>query len=120
MKIGVILSNIARMDVSLVHIYESTIESLQQEHELIYRPPDYAFHSEAWQKDALRDMLFSCDVLLGMVAEAGLVLQVRQDINKQIPYVCFMDGWLSRGNTTIMSNHHLFRTTDVLVVNCTS
>src|SRR5262245_38154291 len=113
MKIGLTLSDVGG---SLVHVYKSTIETLEQEHELIYCPPASWLLSEAQQKAALRDILVSCDVLLGR-PEFDLVLEVRQNIDKQIPYVCLMDGVLPRGNTW-MKNYHLFRTTDVLLVNC--
>jgi glycosyltransferase involved in cell wall biosynthesis len=118
MKIGIILSDIGLTQESLLHQFGSTIELLQQEHELIYAPRDYLFRSEARAKDVLKDMLLSCDILLGWAYD--LVLQVRQDINKQIPYICFMLGTLPRGIDGIMKYYHLFRTTDVLLVNCTS
>jgi glycosyltransferase involved in cell wall biosynthesis len=119
MRIGLILPTFSPANNSLVHVYSTVIESLQQEHKLIYRAPGYAFQSEERQKDMLKDMLLSCDVLLGR-PEADMTLQVRQDINKHIPYFCFMEGCLPRGNTSMMNNYHLFRTTDVLLINSAS
>jgi glycosyltransferase involved in cell wall biosynthesis len=118
MKVGWLVPNSTYADDPYVHTFGSTIDMLQEEHELIYRPPDYTFRSEAWQKDMLKEMLLSCDVLLGVV-DVDLALQLRQEINKNIPYCSFMLGWMPRGNTTMMKRYHLFRTTDVLLVNCT-
>jgi glycosyltransferase involved in cell wall biosynthesis len=118
MKIGVISSSIDSPMGSIGHVVRSTIEALQPEHELTYRPSDYAYCSTARQKDALKEILLSCDVLMGTVED--LVLEVRQEINKQIPYCCFMLGFMPRGNIVMMNNYHLFRTNDVLLVNCTS
>lgn len=116
MKIGLVFFE--QVIASVDHVYHSTIEALQQEHELIYRPPVYAFRSMAWRKDAIRDMLLSCDVILG--CREDMVLQLREDINPQIPYLCLMLGALPRGNPLMMENYSLFRTTDILLVNCTS
>jgi glycosyltransferase involved in cell wall biosynthesis len=118
MKIGLAPMPSAIASSSVRDILGSTIEVLQLEHELIWRPPGYELYPKARQEDALKEILFSCDVLLGRVED--LVLQVRHDINRQIPYICFMFGNLPRGNTVMKNNYHLFRTTDVLLVNCTS
>jgi glycosyltransferase involved in cell wall biosynthesis len=117
MKIGVIFSKVDPQD-SIIHVFEHTIESLQQEHELVYLPPEYERQSEEQQKDILRDMMLSCDVLLGWLGV--MALRVRQDINKQIPFVYFMFGSLTRSNAWLKKIYHLFRTTDVLLVNCAS
>ncbi len=119
MKIGIFLSSVGSANYSISYVYGITLEALQQEHELIYRPSNYGYRSIEWQKDALKDMLLSCDVVLGR-SQPDLLLEVRQEINKQTPYVSFMLGWMPRGNTVMMKNYHLFRSTDVLLVNCTS
>jgi glycosyltransferase involved in cell wall biosynthesis len=116
MKIGLVFFE--QVIASVDHVYHSTIEALQQEHELIYRPPIYAFRSKAWRKDAIRDMLLSCDVIVG--CREDMVLQIRENINKQIPYLCLVLGALPRGNPLMMENYSSFRTTDILLVNCTS
>jgi hypothetical protein len=116
MKIGLVFFE--QVIASVDHVYHSTIEALQQEHELIYRPPVYAFRSKAWRKDAIRDMLLSCDVIVG--CREDMVLQIRENIDKQIPYLCLVLGALPRGNPLMMETYSLFRTTDVLLVNCTS
>src|SRR5687767_2353393 len=118
MKIGVIVSDVSRVEDSLAHVFGSTIEALQQEYQFIYRQPGYTFHSEEWQKNMLKDMILSCDVLLGRLEP--IALEARADISKDIPYFCYMLGSLPRGNTAMKRYHHLFRTTDVLLVNCTS
>jgi glycosyltransferase involved in cell wall biosynthesis len=118
MKIGVVFPEIDHEESSLVHVCGSTLEVLQQEHELIYRPPGHTFHSKEWQKDMLKEMMLSCDVLLGLVEP--LALEVRQGIDKQIPYCCFVLGSMPRGGGPMKWLHHLFRTTDVILVNCTS
>jgi glycosyltransferase involved in cell wall biosynthesis len=119
MKIGLIPIPGTTLFDSINHISGSTIEALQLEHEFIWRPPDYGLYSKARQEDTLKDMLLSCDVLLGSSVE-DLVLQIRNDISRQIPYVCFMFGNMPRGHTGMKNNYHLFRTTDVFLVSCTS
>lgn len=117
MKVGLIFFGAEPID-SIAQVFGSSIESLRQEHELIYLPPVYEFHSKARRMEMLRDLMLSCDVLLGWLDD--MVLRVRQDVNKQIPYACLMLGSLPRGNTWMMDNYHLFRTTDALLVNCSS
>jgi len=117
MKIGMILSNVAAPMDSISHQFRSTVEALRQEHELIFRPPDFAFYSRERQKEILKEMILSCDVLLGWMDDS--ILQARQEIDKQVPYICYLLGCLPRGNVIMRRNYHLWRTTDVLLVNCT-
>jgi glycosyltransferase involved in cell wall biosynthesis len=118
MKIGMLICE--RDGISVNHVIQSTIAALQQEHDLIYYPPDYLFQTKASQKDMIKDMLLSSDAILGYCGCFGedMALQIRQDLNQQIPYFCLMLGFLPRGNGGMMKNYHLFRTTDVLLVNC--
>jgi glycosyltransferase involved in cell wall biosynthesis len=117
MKIGMVLGNYAPI-ASISNVFRGTTEVLQQDHELIYRTPEYHYYSEAKQREALRYLISSADVLLGMIDDT--VLRVRQDLGKPIPYVGFLLGTMPRGAMDMMMSYHLLRTTDVLLVNCTA
>jgi glycosyltransferase involved in cell wall biosynthesis len=117
MKIGLITHTNPDFSDALNHVFRSTVEGLQPEHEIIYRDPRYLHSSHNRRNEILRDMVLSCDMLLGTID--SMVLQARQDINRQIPYVCFLLGNMPRGATNMAANYHLFRTTDILVGNCT-
>jgi hypothetical protein len=118
MKIGMIIPTNLVNHESVGQQFGSTIDVLQQRHELIYPPPDYFGYSRMRQREALKEMMSACDILLGTMDE--LTLQARQDIDKQIPHICFMIGDPPRGNIYMGTIYHMLRTTDVLLVNCTA
>jgi len=116
MKIGIILRYERGYPDSLNIVYGSTLEVLEEEHELVYFPQEYPYCSKARQREILQEMILSCDVLVG--AMDTLTLQVRRDLNKEIPFICFLLGNMPRGAINMMKRHHLFSTTDILLGNC--
>jgi glycosyltransferase involved in cell wall biosynthesis len=117
MKVGIILGHHTPI-TSVANVFRDTIEALKQDHELIYPSLESSFGSNARQGEALRNLISSSDVLLGVVNDP--VLQARQDLGRPIPYLCFMLGTMPRGASDVMKNYHLYRTTDVLLLNCTA
>lgn len=115
MKIGMINDSI--MLASLEYLYSSVERALGGEHEIVYRPPEY-WHSYGGRRDELNDeMIRNSDVLLGWIDDA--LLEARGRVGKHVPYIWFGLGNMTRGFSKLRTNAPFFKTTDVLVCNCT-
>jgi glycosyltransferase involved in cell wall biosynthesis len=114
-KIGMINDSI--MLASLEHLYSSIERALGKQHEIVYRPPEF-WHSYGSRREGMNDdMIRNCDILIGWIDDA--LLEARQRVGKHVPYIWFGLGNMTRGFYKLKANAQYFKTTDMLVCNCT-
>jgi len=118
MKIGMITYPSVIVSDNLNHVFGNTVGALRQKHEIIFCPPEYIHTTKARQRELLKDLLLASDVLLGPIDD--LTLQVRAGIDKQPRFICFLHGNMSRGAPFMIRNYHYFKSTDILIGNCTA
>ena len=118
MKVGFITHHSFSSQDSLNTIFGGVVEVLRRlRHEVIFYPPEFVVASRDRKRELVKELLLGSDVVLGAIDD--MVLQVREGIGRYVPYVCFLNGSMSRGAPNLITIHHLFKTTDVLVGNCT-
>jgi glycosyltransferase involved in cell wall biosynthesis len=118
MKVGFITHHSFSNQDSLNTIFGGVVEVLRRlGHEVIFYPAEFVVASRDRKRELVKELLLSSDVVLGAIDD--MVLQVREGIGRYVPYVCFLNGSMSRGAPNLITIHHLFKTTDVLVGNCT-
>lgn len=116
MKIGM-LSNLPMLE-SLKYFFRGIDAVLAGRHETLYRPPEYLHSSKARQAEMTRELISNCDVVLGPTDE--MFLETRDSVDKHTPYIWFPFGSVPRGLPDVVNYWQHFKTTDLLVVNCTS
>jgi glycosyltransferase involved in cell wall biosynthesis len=102
---------------SLEYLCSSIERALGAQHEIVYRPPEYLHAYGKRREEINNDMIRNCDVLVGWADDA--LLEARHRVGKHVPYVWFGLGNMTRGFPKLKTNAQYFRTTDVLVCNCT-
>ena len=118
MKVGFITHSTFSSQDSLNTIFGGVVEVLRRlGHEVIFYGPEFVVASRDRKRELVKELLLSSDVVLGAIDD--MVLQVREATGRYVPYVCFLNGSMSRGAPNLITIHHLFKTTDVLVGNCT-
>lgn len=118
MKVGFITHSTFSSQDSLNTIFGGVIEVLRRlGHEVIFYDAEFVVASRDRKRELVKELLLSSDVILGAIDD--MVLQVRESIDRYVPYVCFLNGSMSRGAPNLITIHHLFKTTDVLIGNCT-
>jgi glycosyltransferase involved in cell wall biosynthesis len=119
MKVGLITHHSFSTSDSLNQVFGTVAEALRRlKHEVVLYPPEFVFAPRERKRRLIRELLLASDVVLGSIDDA--VLQVRESLGRRVPYVCFLLGSMSRGAPNLVACHHLFRTTDALVGNCTA
>ena len=118
MKVGFITHSTFSSQDSLNTIFGGVVEVLRRlGHEVIFYGPEFVVASRDRKRELVKELLLNSDVVLGAIDD--MVLQVREGTGRYVPYVCFLNGSMSRGAPNLITIHHLFKTTDVLVGNCT-
>lgn len=118
MKVGFITHHTFSAQDSLNTIFGGVLEVLRRlGHEVIFYSPEFVVASRERKRGLVKELLLGSDVVLGAIDD--MVLQVRESIGRNVPYVCFLNGSMSRGAPNLITVHHLLKTTDVLVGNCT-
>jgi glycosyltransferase involved in cell wall biosynthesis len=118
MKIGVVTYFRHDALASLAHVRSMTAAVLQDRHELVPYPVDYAFASLERQQQLLHEWLVRCDAVVGPIDDR--ILQVRHATGCGTPYVGLLLGHLSRGAIPLATAYRYLRASDVLVGNCTA
>jgi glycosyltransferase involved in cell wall biosynthesis len=116
MKVGLIVYHAQDVSDSIAYVRSMTASALRTHHTLQPYPEAYPFASPREQRELLKGWIAGCDAIVGPVDET--ILQVRQEIDRAVPYVCFLLGCMSRGGTKLGVAHRYLRTFDVLTGNC--
>jgi glycosyltransferase involved in cell wall biosynthesis len=118
MKVGFITHHTFSAQDSLNTIFGGVVEVLRRlGHEVLFYAPEFVVASRDRKRELVKELLLGSDVVLGAIDD--MVLQVREGLGRHVPYVCFLNGSMSRGAPNLITIHHLFKSTDVLVGNCT-
>lgn len=117
MRIGLALE-FPQMMASVKQVYRSIVQALKEKHELINRPLEYTYARKKEMGPINKAFLLECDVILGYVDQD--LLEARELVNKHIPYLTLLMGQMSRGAPNLIFNFPNFKTTDLLIGNCTA
>jgi hypothetical protein len=115
MKVGFIGESTGMMQ-SIEYVFQGIEHALAEKHEIIYRPLDIFYEAPHSREEMYENFLRSCDVLIGRID--GEVLQVRDRMGEQPPFIAMLLGTMSRGASDLAGVAGYLKSTDVLVGNC--
>src|SRR5690349_2293491 len=114
MNVGVVAEAIDMQ--SLKYIFEGLEQSLAKRHNVIHRSMEFFYSSPDRREELHDEFVRNSDILVGRIDER--VFRARERLDRHPPFVCFLQGAISRGGGELPWVHRYLKSTDVLVGNC--
>ena len=114
MNVGVVAEAIDMQ--SLKYIFAGLEQSLAKRHNVIHRSMEFFYSSPRRREELHDEFVRNSDILVGRIDER--VFRARERLDRHPPFVCFLQGAISRGGGELPWVHRYLKSTDVLVGNC--